>query len=316
MTQTIFSPEPHRGWLPWALLSPVVCILLVAFSSVPVDLGLEWMGFVDAEGNPRSAFAFCLFLLLPFAAMGAAVWAWSRFVEHRSLATMGLTGGQRLRKYLAGLTIGISMITLAVVSIWLAGGYASGDVLPAHSSPASLFWIAILLPCFAVQSGVEEFIFRGWLLSTATRRWNLAAGFIASSTAFTFLHFSPHQPVREIIMAFTFGLFACAWVWRAGSIWGVMGWHAGWNWMTGVGFGVPITGLNLQLPALLVQLTPTGPDMLTGGPAGPESSVLTIGLLAAATILLLVWPKGLLAAEQRTAQADDAARHESTSCLQ
>lgn len=291
MTQTIFSQEPHRGWLPQAWLSPIVCILLVAFSSVPLDFGLEWMNLVDPTGKPLSAFGFCLSLLLPFLSMGAAVWAWSRFVERRSLATMGLTGSHRLREHLAGFAVGVGMMALAIISIWLAGGYVSQDFLPAFSSPVSLFWMAILLACFVVQSGVEEFVFRGWLLSTATRRWNLTAGFIASSAAFTLLHFSPNQPAREIVMAFTFGLFACAWAWRAGSIWGAMGWHAGWNWFTGVGFAVPITGFDLKLPALLVKLNPTGPDFLTGGPAGPESSVLTIGLLAAATLLLLLWPK-------------------------
>jgi len=312
MTQTIFSPEPHRGWLPWAWLSPVVCILLVAFSSLPFDYALEWIGVMDAKRQPAYAPAFCLNLLLPFAGMGAAVWVWSRLVERRSSATLGLTGPQRLSKYLVGLAIGVGMIALAVMSIWLAGGYVSKDVLPAFSSPGSLFWIAMLLPCFAFQAGVEEFIFRGWLLSTATRRWNLTAGFIASSTAFTFLHFSPHQPVREIIMAFTFGMFACAWAWRAGSIWGVMGWHAGWNWFTGVGFAVPITGFDLHLPALLVQLTPSGPDVLTGGPAGPESSVLTIGLLAAATLLLLLWPRGARGSTQRPpAQTSETTTRES-----
>ena len=75
MTQTIFSSEPHRGWLPWAWLSPIVCILLVAIASVPLDYGLEWIGVMDAKGQPRSAFGFCLNLMLPFAAMGAAVWA-------------------------------------------------------------------------------------------------------------------------------------------------------------------------------------------------------------------------------------------------
>lgn len=291
MTRTIFSSEPHRGWLPWALFSPVVCILLVALSSVPVDHALEWIGVMDASRQPSSAAAFCLNLLLPFAAMGTAVGAWSHFVERRSPATLGLVGVRRLRSYVAGLAIGVGMVALAVLSIWVAGGYTAKAVLPALTSPASLLWIALLLPCFAFQSGVEEFIFRGWLLSAATRRWNLVAGFIASSAAFTFLHFSPHQPLREVIMAFTFGLFACAWAWRAGSIWGVMGWHAGWNWFTGVGFAVPITGFDLKLPALLIELTPAGPDMLTGGPAGPESSVLTIALLAAATLLLLLWPR-------------------------
>jgi membrane protease YdiL (CAAX protease family) len=313
MTQTIYSKEPHRGWLPWAWLSPIICILLVAVSSVPVDLGLERVGVMDADRQPRSASAFCLNLLLPFAAMGIAVWLWSRFVERRSLATLGLTGAQRLRKHLAGLATGVGMMVLAVISIWLAGGYVAKYVLPAFASPASLFWIAILLLCFVFQSGVEEFIFRGWLLSTATRRWNLTAGFVASSLAFTFLHFAPHQPVREIILSFTFGLFACAWARQAGSIWGVAGWHAGWNWIGGVGFAVPITGFDLRLPALLVQLKPAGPDALTGGPGGPEGSVLTIGLLAAATLLLLAWPKSFRgSARQIPARDSETASNEST----
>lgn len=294
MTDTIFAPEPHRGWLPWTWLSPVICILLVAFSSLPFDFALEWMGAMSANGQPRFAAGFCLNLALPFAGMGAAVWAWSRFVERRSLATLGLTGAQGLRKYLAGLAIGVGMMVLAVMSIWLTGGYVRGDVLPAFSSPAALFWIAILLLGFIFQSGVEEFIFRGWLLSTATRRWNVVAGFIASSVAFAFLHFSPRQPISITILAFIFGLFACAWARRAGSIWGVMGWHAGWNWITGVGFAVPITGFDMHLPALLVQLTPSGPDLLTGGRDGPEGSVLTMGLLAASTLILLIWPRGSL----------------------
>lgn len=295
MISTIFSSEPHRGWLPWALLSPVVCILLVALSSVPFDYALEWIGVMDANRQPASASAFCLNLALPFAGMGTAIWAWSRFVERRSLATMGLTDTQGSRKYLAGLAIGVGMMVLAVASIWLAGGYVSNDVLPAFSSPGSLFWIVMLLLGFIFQSGVEEFIFRGWLLSTATRRWNVVAGFIASSVAFAFLHFSPHQPIGITILAFIFGLFACTWAWRAGSIWGVMGWHAGWNWIAGVGFAVPITGFDMHLPALLVQLTPSGPNFLTGGREGPEGSVLTMGLLATATLILLVWPRGSLA---------------------
>lgn len=213
-------------------------------------------------------------------------------MERRSLATLGLTGTQGLRKYLRGLAIGVGMMVLAVASIWLAGGYVSNDVLPAFSSPRSLFWIVMLLLGFIFQSGVEEFIFRGWLLSTATRRWNVVAGFVASSVAFAFLHFSPHQPFSITILAFIFGLFACTWAWRAGSIWGVMGWHAGWNWITGVGFAVPITGFDMHLPALLVELTPSGPNILTGGREGPEGSVLTMGLLATATLILLVRPSG------------------------
>lgn len=295
MSQIIFSPEPHRGWLPWGWLAPFLCILLVALSSVPVDIALQRIGIIGPDGQPQSAAAFCLFLLAPFAAMGLAVWAWIRVVERRSLATVGLVGAPPPRIFLAGLAIGAGMMAGATIVIWIAGGYQSGDVLPAFVSPSALFWIAALFVCFIFQSGVEEFIFRGWLLSAVARRWNVPAAFIASSLAFTFLHFSPNQPLREIALSFTFGLFACAWAWRTGNIWGVMGWHAGWNWITGVGFAVPITGFDLKLPALLVQLAPSGPDVLTGGPAGPEGSVVTIAMLAAATLLVLLWPRPSLA---------------------
>jgi hypothetical protein len=155
----IFEPSPHRGWLPWAWLAPLICILLVGLSSVPVDFLIEGWGLADAKGNPLTTPAFCLFLLLPFAAMAVATYAWVRFVERRGLATLGLTGAGGLRKFLAG-----------------------------------------------------------------------------------------------------------------------------------VGFDLPITGLDVHLPALLEKLVPVGPDYLTGGYDGPEGSVLTLALLATGSLLLFVLP--------------------------
>jgi hypothetical protein len=76
-----------------------------------------------------------------------------------------------------------------------------------------------------------------------------------------------------VLSSFLFSVFACAWALRTGQIWGVMGWHAGWNWLLAVGFEVPVTGLNAGLPALLVQLVPRGPALLTGGSQGPEGSL-------------------------------------------
>ncbi|HEY6814664.1 MAG TPA: type II CAAX endopeptidase family protein [Croceibacterium sp.] len=290
MQSMIYEPSPHRGWLPWVWLAPAICILLVALSSVPIDLLMEQWDLVDAKGDPLTAPAFCLFLLLPFASMAAATYAWSRYVERRGVETLGLGGSARLRKFLGGVIIGIAMMGLAISAIWLAGGYRAEASFPAFASASSLFWIAVLLPCFAFQSSVEEFIFRGWLLSSVTRRWNLAAGIVATSLAFTFLHYSPHQPLRVTCLSFLFSVFACAWARRANSIWGVMGWHTGWNWFAGVGFGVPITGLDVHLPALLEKLVPIGPDYLTGGFDGPEGSVLTLALFAIASLALFALP--------------------------
>ncbi len=287
MTQTIFSDETPKGWIPPSIAAPFICIFLVAISMTPGDLGLEYLGFTDAKGSPLGPLGFCL-MLASFIAMGLAVFGWVRWVEKRSLASVGLCGEQRLKKFLTGLAVGIAMMGAIVTAIAFSGGYHVGDLFPAFASPAALGWTALLLACFAVQASIEEFIFRGWLFSTVMRRWNTTAAFILTSAAFTFLHLSPRTPLLMLTMTFIFSIFACAWVRRSNSIWGVMGWHTGWNWFGGTGFDVPITGLESGLPALVVKLVPVGPAYLNGAGEGPEGSVFTLALLTVANLSVLL----------------------------
>jgi hypothetical protein len=85
-----------------------------------------------------------------------------------------------------------------------------------------------------------------------------------------------------------FGLFTCCWAIAANNVWGVMGWHAGWNWLLGTGFHVPVTGLSVGVPALLVSLSPVGTDLVTGGSQGPEGSLsCTLFFVAGIAFFLL-----------------------------
>jgi membrane protease YdiL (CAAX protease family) len=287
MTKTIPSAERARGWIPPALAAPFICILMFAISMTPGDLWLSRIGMTDARGSPLSPLGFVL-MLVSFLAVGLTAAAWVRWVEKRSLASVGLSGERRLGTFLAGLAAGIAMMGTIVAMIALAGGYRIEDLAPAFASPAALGWIALLLAGFTVQASIEEFVFRGWLFSAVLRRWNVPAAFILTSAAFTFLHFSPRTPVLLLVMTFVYSLFACAWVRRSGSIWGVMGWHTGWNWFGGTGFDVPITGLESGLPALVVKLVPVGPAWVTGGGEGPEGSVVTLALLSAGIAFLFL----------------------------
>ncbi|HFF5999790.1 CPBP family intramembrane glutamic endopeptidase [Stenotrophomonas maltophilia] len=143
---------------------------------------------------------------------------------------------------------------------------------------------------FIFQASVEEIIFRGWMLSLVARKANVAAAVLLVSLVFCFLHFSPHQPLRVTLGIFLFSLFTCAWALRTGNIWGVMGWHAGWNGLLATGFELPVTGMDAHLPALLVALRPQGLDALTGGAQGPEGSYLCSVFFVAA-IAWIQWRK-------------------------
>lgn len=290
MTKMIFSDETARGWIPPSFLAPFLCIFILVVSMLPGDLGLGYLGFTEPMGPPRGPLGFFL-MLVSFGALGLAVAGWVRWVERRSLASAGLCGEGGLKKFLIGLAVGIAMMGAIVAAIALSGGYQVADLAPAFASPAALGWIALLLAGFVVQASVEEFVFRGWLFSAIMRRWNMTAAFILSSAAFTVAHLSPDATVLPLVMTFAFAIFACAWVRYSNSIWGVMGWHVGWNWFAGAGFDVPITGLETGLPALLAKMVPVGSPYLHGGGEGPEGSLYTLALLAIAALWLMLATK-------------------------
>jgi uncharacterized protein len=276
MISPLPRPEtPAKGWQPWGALVPFLGIAFVAATVISLTAVLEHAGLVDADENPIGLAGFVAFLLLPFSALALVVLAWVRFVERRPLAAIGLGGAHRARTFFGGLLVGVAMVMAIVAGICIAGGlHIVGLGLP-DQSLVSLASTTTLLVCFAVQSSVEELLFRGWMLSAIAAKFRVVWAILISSLVFTFLHFDSRANWLFFLNVFLFALFACCWVIRTGNVWGVMGWHAGWNWLFAVGFELRVTALDAHLPALLVKLTPVGSDYLTGGIVGPEGSILS-----------------------------------------
>lgn len=285
-----YSTEPARGWIPWRLLTPVLGLLFVALPAIGFSPLLQSAGLEDARHEPVGFAGLVAFLLVPFAATGFLLLLWVRFVERRSLATIGLGAPGGTGTFVRGHAIGSATACAVVAAIALGGGYLVGEIVPAFASGKALFAIVVFLLCFVVQAGVEEILFRGWMLSAVARRGHPAVAVALSTLLFTFLHWNPRQHPLSTSSTILFALFTCAWSLRAGNVWGVMGWHAGWNWMMGVGFEIPITGFDLDVPALVVHLTDRGPTHLTGGDDGPESSLACI-LFFVLGIAWLMWRK-------------------------
>ena len=281
----LYSPEPARGWLPWIWLVP---ILMILFNAVPVIALDGWMvkqQWSTPDGDPVGLVGLHALLWIGFVPTFLLVLAWVRLVERRSMASIGLVGQAPLKTFMQGLVVGMCTIALVVSAIWAAGGlHATGWGL-AWQSPHSLLQIALLLPGFALQSSVEEVIFRGWMQSVLARKAGVAIAVLLVALTFTLLHYSPNQRWLVVLSSFVFSLFASAWSLRAGNVWGVMGWHTGWNWLLATGFELPVTGIDAQLPALLVALQRSGVDALTGGAEGPEGSYLCIAFF----VLGIAW---------------------------
>jgi len=285
-----FDSAPARGWLPWGALAPFLALAFVIasqFAGLPL---IEPLVRMDPHGNPLDAYSLFAYTLVPFGLLAAIVLLWVRFVERRPFATIGLRGADS-KTFGLGHAVGMLSVVGIVAVLWLARGLHATGAATAWSSPASLPAIGLLLLGFGLQSSVEELLFRGWLFSVLVRKFNVSTGVVVSSALFALLHFTRGEPWLVNICDFAFGVFACALALRYRSILGVMGWHAGWNWLLAVGFGLPLTGLDVGIPALLVDLKAGGPAWLTGGAEGPEGSVVCLAYCGLATAWLLFWPK-------------------------
>lgn len=298
--RSIYSAEPARGWIPWGLFAPILGLAFIIAPDLGASVILADFGILNDDFEPVGFTGLLGFLLVPFGATGLVVLLWVSLVERRSLASIGLALPSA-PSFIGGHLIGIAMISSVVASIWLFGGYEVGGIGKAFADSGAMTSIGLLLLAFMVQASVEEILFRGWLLSAITRKLGLIAAIVLSGALFTLLHYGKGQLPLVTAMTFLFALFASAWALRAGNIWGVMGWHAGWNWMLAVAFELPVTGIDVDLPALVVELVPRGAVHLTGGAEGPEGSVFC-------AILLLAGAIGLLASRVRGGPTAESAQ--------
>jgi uncharacterized protein len=301
--RVIFAADPAKGWLPWGILVPPIGFAFVVLSVGLLTVVLQHAHLVDAGENPVGLEGFAAFLFAPFTTLGVVTIAWVRLIERRTLPAVGLAADRRARRFSGGVLIGIAMMSVIVAGDWVAGGFAVGGVAKAFSSPQALGGIAVLLAGFAVQSSAEEILFRGWMMSSLAYRLGVVPAVLVSSLIFTLLH--TERAVSPLFAAnvFLFAVFACCWSLRTGNIWGVMGWHAGWNWWLGVGFELPVTGLNTHLPALIARLAPEGPSYLTGGAQGVEASVACSVVLIAGIACTALGARQRLAGKAAVVQA-------------
>ena len=288
--KTIFDNEEASGWLPWGVLTPFLAFAMISGGLVIGGSLLRPFGFVDGAHRHIGSMGLSMKLIVCFGLVGLLAILWVKFVEKRSLGSVGLKRDRPIRTFFFGHLIGVSMITAIVLAIWFLGGYEVSATGLALSSPTSLLYVFLLFIGFGIQASAEELIFRGWLLSALTRKFNLMTGIVVSSVLFLLMHFNPENPMFDNVFFVLFSLFACAWVIRSSNIWGVMGWHSGWNWFTASGFDLPVTGIETQTLALVAQLIAVGDRLISGGNTGPEGSVVCIVVLALAVTFVMRKP--------------------------
>lgn len=268
-------------------LALAVLPALVVLGEVPLGLvviAARANGWRLPQGPWGAALAMTGELALGFGPVFLLVWAWVAAWERRPLWTIGLERRGAAPHYAAGVAVGVGMMLSTVGFIGLLGGIAWSltQVRLAALGPALLMYLG-----WTVQGPTEEALCRGWLLPTVGARHAPWLGVAVSAAVFASLHGLNTGfgllPLANLVLD---GVFTALWVLREGGLWGVMGYHAAWNWSQGNLLGLRVSGMPEELS--VIGLQPGGPAWLTGGAFGPEGG-LGVTIVEVLAIIAVVW---------------------------
>ena len=155
---------------------------------------------------------------------------------------------------------------------------------------------------------LEEYLTRGYLQYTLTRglagiyqwafktRHGTALGFWTSAAILSILFGLGHgkNPGESPIGLLSAGLAAmvfCFSLWRTGSLWWAIGFHASWDWAQSFLYGVADSGASFSHHLLATH--PVGRSFLSGGTTGPEGSIFALPVLfLLALVIVFTLPRG------------------------
>lgn len=220
-------------------------------------------------------------LVLAFAPLFIILWLWLALFEKRPLWTIGLERRGAVPNYLRGFLVGVVMFVVAIGLTGALGYIAFEEGDPQRQGLAALGGVLLILVGWFVQGPAEEALTRGWLLPVIGARYKPIWGIVISSISFAVYHsLNPNLNPIAVLNLFLFGIFTAFYALYEGGLWGVFGLHTAWNWAQGNLFGFEVSG-TLPAGSTLFNFMEVGPDVITGGPFGPE------GGLAVTVVLVL-----------------------------
>jgi membrane protease YdiL (CAAX protease family) len=295
-----FGREGLRA--PWGLLFFFAVYEGLRYCILPIAVGLIAPTDLAAEEMPAQVAYITEFAVLLCVYLATALMA---RIEGRSFANYGFSRRRSLPNFAAGVGWGLALLSL-LVAILRAMGLLVFDAR-LLSGAAIVRYGSIWLGGFLLVALKEEMYSRGYLQFTLTRclapiyRWIAGArrpellGFCTAalilSAGFSYSHTeNPGESPLGLLSAGLIGLVFCLSLWRTGSLWWAIGFHASWDWAQSFLYGVADSGTLVQ--GRIFATHPVGRPFLSGGLTGPEGSIYLLPIvLAAAAAVVLTLPQ-------------------------
>lgn len=233
-------------------------------------------GFMEKfKGNPLQSIG----AVMAMTTVAIAVYVgWARLIERRSASELSLSGAGR--EWGAGLLVGSGLYTASVLILIALGVYRIEGLNP---------WTFVIPAlAMALSSGVfEELLFRGVLFRSVSDMFGDWIALLVSAAVFGLVHL--HNPAATltgaIFISVEAGILLAAAYMLTRRLWLSIGFHMSWNYTQSAIFSGIVSG-GVAEPGL-IRSNIKGPEILTGGSFGLESSIIAFALCTTAGIALL-----------------------------
>ena len=212
----------------------------------------------------------------------AGYWAFVHWHEKRVATELHL----RPIHLLLGGASGAVMVALPMAVLFALGVYK--QVLFRGASPA-LLGVAALIGIAAI---LEELVYRCLLFRLLERAWGTKVALVVQAVVFALQHLENVEQggisdvVTMLVSVTLVGLLWAGVFVLARNLWVAAANHAAWNF-TILLSGLPLSGIEDWRKLAPLESRFAGPDWLTGGMFGPESSLLVIASTTVVVVLLL-----------------------------
>lgn len=269
------SSGQRTGLFHRILSSPLVRILVLGYVLL-LMMAMNSDVMARYAGEPVKSVQHIVVLAIA----GFAVYrGYASFIEQREVTE--LSGAGMGRELGIGLLVGAGLYTVCELILMALGIYRIQGLNP----------LSFMIPAIAMalSSGVfEELLFRGVIYRSVETWFGSWAALVVSSLVFGLTHLMNPQGTLEgaLFIAVEAGILLAGALMLTRRLWMSMGFHVAWNYTQSAIFSSIVSGNDASQG--LIRATVQGPDLLTGGSFGVESSVQALVLCTATGIVLVV----------------------------
>lgn len=207
-----------------------------------------------------------------------------RFIEKRSLYSMGFTTYKAVRDYLTGLLVGFVMFGASVLISSATGALKFGGVVLGNG----LGLLFAFFVGFMLQGMSEEVVMRGYFMVSVASRAPMLAAILVNSLIFALLHLLNNGITALSMVNLTlFGVFASIYTLKSNSLWGICAIHSIWNFAQGNIFGIAVSGSRMGTSVFSFTPTEAG-ALINGGSFGLEGGLAVTAVLFAGIIATML----------------------------